>query len=332
VTENGALAAGSGIERGFGSYREFPPVGEPPHRAETTFAAARRWIDRHRERPFLLFVQTYETHTPYRAPPDTPPLSGPRATLAGEHRDLPLRPDWQPESYDREIRYVDGALRDFVEGLEAAGLLADALLVLFSDHGEAFLEHDYLHHGGAIHDEVLRVPLIFVGAGVAGGRRVDAPVGLVDLMPTLLELLALPPVEGVMGRSFAGLVRGASPGAEWWERPLYSEAWAEQRVELVEGRIRRVERRPPALAVRRGQRKLIRETGAGGHRYSYYELASDPGEQRDLYADRPESAADLRALLEAYARRHLRDVPARAPDDALDPEREQALRALGYLE
>lgn len=330
VTEDGALAIGSGVERGFESYREFHPDGELPHRAETTFGAGRAWIDRHPDRRFLLFVQTYQTHTPYRAPDDTPPLSGPPPTLAGEHAGLRLRKDWQPEAYDREIRYVDQAVRGFVEGLDAAGILDDTLVVLFSDHGEAFLEHGYLHHGGGIHEEVLHVPLIIAGPGIAAGRRVSAPVGLVDLLPSLLELLGLPPDPGAMGRSFAGLVRGEDADPSWWERPIFSESWAPRRVELVEGKIRKVERRPPTLAVRRGTRKLIREPGPDGDRYAYYDLATDPDERVDLFAAQPEQAADLRALLDGYLAETA--LPASTPDDDLDPAHQAALRALGYLE
>jgi arylsulfatase A-like enzyme len=330
VTEDGALAFGSGIERGFESYREFHTTAEPPPNAETTFAAARAWLDRNRDRRFLLFVQTYETHTPYRAPEDTPALDGPLPTLAGGPADLRVPKIWRPEGYDREIRYTDQALQHFVEGLEDAGLLENTLIVVFSDHGEAFLEHGYMHHGGAIHDEVLHVPLLFHGPGIAAGQRVSAPVGLVDLLPTLLELLELPAPPAVMGRSFASLVRGAAPDPSWWERPLFSESWAKRRLDLRDGGLRVVDLETPSLAVRKGSRKLIRERVPNGARYTYFDLADDPGEQRDLYASQPGAAADLQALLDAYAR----DAEAQpvAGEKEVDSARLEALRALGYID
>jgi len=330
VTENGALAFGSGIERGFESYREFHPTGDPPHRAETTFAAGRAWLERNRDQRFLLFLQTYEVHTPYRAPADTPALDGTPPKLASGPPGLHVRNDWQPDAYDREIRYTDRALQEFVEGLERAGLLENTLLVVFSDHGEAFLEHGYMHHGGGIHDEVLHVPLIFLGPGVDAGTRVSAPVGLVDMLPTLLELLDLPAATDVMGRSFASLVRGEAADASWQERPLFSESWAERRLQLDRGKLRPVERDVPALAVRVGSRKLIRERAPEGPLYSYYDLAADPAEERDLYPADAAAAADLRELLDEYARNAERSTDASEPE--IDPARIEALRALGYID
>lgn len=346
VTENGALRIGSGIERGFQSYRENRPKagGEiAVGLVESTLSAGRAWLERHRDRRFLLFLHTYEVHTPYR-PPDRFAFLGPDDESAGRWRDLRAPKWWRPENYDREICYTDDALRAFIEGLERDGLLDDTLVVLFSDHGEAFLEHGYLHHGGGVHEEVLRVPLLFWGSGAARGLRVSAPVGLVDLMPTLLELVGAPAPPSGTGRSFASLVRGEPAAPSWEERPLYSEAWRDERGEVErdgesgEERLVSVELYPPALMVRKGSRKMIRVRERSGYRYHYYDLARDPKELVDLYPGAPTLAADLRALLERYEsdmkerRRALGGEPFPSPSSPLEPDREEALRALGYLE
>ncbi len=333
VTEGGGVAPRRGFERGFGRFLEKRTrvPHEPGTQSALTFPAGLDWIRGVRDRRFFLFLHTYEVHGPYRPPAayasffsDTPPGLEPPAGLPAKQ---------SPTLYDREIRYLDDELRRFVQGLEAAGRLEDTLLVVTSDHGEEFLEHGIIGHGATPYEEVLRVPLLFRGPGVPGGRRVAAPVGLVDLMPTLLELLGVSAPADAMGRSFAALVHGEADADSWRRRPVYSEAWFRW-AKTPQGR-RPVQQ--PTLAVRVGDRKLIRFRGSTGFRYEYYDLARDPSEERDLYATQASSADDLRELLDGYERdagsrrrRLLRGDARDAP--ALDPDREQGLRALGYLE
>jgi arylsulfatase A-like enzyme len=234
--------------------------------------------------------------------------------------------------YDREIRFVDDELRRLLEALEAEGRLGRTLLVLTSDHGEEFLEHGWIGHGATLHEEVLRVPLLLLGPGIPAGLRISQPVGLVDLAPTLLELLGAPPLPAATGRSFASLLREGSGRRDDEAPALFSETWFEAGFG-AEGP------KPvpqPSYAVRKGSRKLVRLRDGESFRYLYYDLAVDPAEQHDLYAADPSAADDLRALLDLYPTRvaRLRDelTGQRASDGALDPERESQLRALGYLE
>jgi arylsulfatase A-like enzyme len=335
VTEDAAIARHRGFERGFGSYVETDIGSSPKGAMSATLAAGRRWIDRVGERRFFLFLHTYQVHYPYVPPQEYGTLfegAPPRKRVPAG-----LPEEWHPDAYDREIRYTDDLLGEFLGDLETRGLLDGTLVVVTSDHGEAFLEHGYVAHGAGLHEEILRVPLIFRGPGVPAGRRVDATVGLVDLMPTLLDLTGVPAVPGLMGRSFADVVRGGPPEPTWSERPFFSEAWRGVRVETdEEGQLRWVDVPRPGFAVRVGSRKLIRYRDGDGFRYSYYDLDSDPGEERDLYREDPESSRDLRRLIEEYveATAELKD---RLSGDRsggagpLDPEREERLRALGYI-
>jgi len=332
VTEGGGLALHLGFERGFDRYVENPvPI---PHRpglqAPVSFDAGLRWLRAHRDRRSFLFLHTYEVHGPYRAPDAYAALF--TQTPPGLEPPPGLRPHQRPVHYDREIRFVDDELRRLLTALEAEGRLARTLLVLTSDHGEEFLEHGWIGHGATLPEEVLRVPLLLVGPGIPAGRRISQPVGLVDLAPTLLELLGAPPLPEAMGRSFASLLRNAQPPRNSDAHPIFSETWFEAGFG-AEGP------KPvsqPSYAVRVGSRKLVRLRDGEGFRYAYYDLAADPSEQRDLYASDPAAAADLRALLDAYPTRVTRLRAAltaeRAADGSLDPERESQLRALGYLE
>lgn len=156
-------------------------------------------------------------------------------------------------------------------------------------------------------------------------------------MPTLLDLLGCSTPRGLMGRSFAALVRGAPASApdEWSTRPLHSESWGRCAFTATGA----AERPTPTHAVRRGAHKLIRFPDGDSHRWAYYDLERDPDEQEDLYAADPQAAGDLQALLEAYASStaRLREELTRTPEEgeadwAPDAEREQALRDLGYID
>jgi arylsulfatase A-like enzyme len=332
ITENVVLRAQRGFGRGFDDYLEnkSAAVLEGGGDATATFEMAGEWIRRHADRRFFLFLHTYQVHHPY-APPEGYRDLFP-APAAGFEPDPMLPADRAPALYDREIRVLDDQIRRLFDTLEDEGLARDTLVVLTSDHGEEFLEHGATGHGPNVHAEVVNVPLILHGPGIPRDRRVTTPVGHVDLMPTLLELVGAPRPDSVTGRSFAGLLR---PDAALPEpHPVYSEAWRRP-----SGR-----RGQPGLSVRLGSRKLVREPVGSGYRYRYFDVEGDPREQNDLYAQAAAEASDLRGLLDAYperaastASRLSRGKPPLAPADAgpelePDPELEERLRALGYVD
>ncbi len=331
-TENGPLDYDRGFGRGFGEYLEnkSPYIMAPLGQIDRTLGHARRWLERSRDRPFFLFVHTFQVHSPY-APPEAyralfndaseeaPPLSA-RAWRDPQVEDL-------VRNYDREIRYVDDELRAFFEWLGDEGLLENSFFIVTSDHGEGFYEHGSLGHGALPHEELLGVPLILVGPGVTPGHRIERPIAHVDLMPTLLDLAGVEPPAHVEGSSFANLLGGAAQDADGDPRPLFSEAWVlPERFE------------PPSLAVRLGDRKLLRYRTAKGDAYELYDLKADPGERNDLYDAGSGAAADLRTLLDDYergvrTRRAALGIDFEtAPRVLLDPDREQKLRALGYVD
>ena len=337
ITENGWLSITHGFGRGFDRYVEnrSANIMDPEGQVDRTFAQARAWLARHRDERFFLFLHTFQVHTPY-APPAR------YGALFGEHGGAPIDGDspshlrWMAE-YDREIRYVDDELRRLFETIDELGLAEDTVFILTSDHGEAFLEHGELEHGSRLDEEVVRVPLLFWGRGVAAGRRVSAPAAHLDLMPTVLDLMGLPAPPWLQGVSLEPLlVAGAEAPEALSSRALYSES----RGTLALGPDRELRAfHPPAYGVRLGTRKLARyRDGDGGHRYEYYDLARDPGERENLYPERAEEARDLVELLESYEARG-RDLRARldggeGADEQgveLDPRQEEKLRALGYL-
>ncbi len=324
--EDGAITRGRGFERGFDFYYENPPP--VPHVPEVqsarTFARALDWLDGTGERRLFLFLHTYEVHAPYE-----PPAAW-EGHFEGDGHSGEEPGRLKRDLYDREIRYLDGRLEALWSGLAERGLLERSLVVVTSDHGEEFYEHGFWGHGATVYEEQLRVPLLFVGPGVPSGQRIAAPVGFTDILPTLLELMGVPVPAQATGTSFAPLLRGEPAPPGWSDRPFYSEAWYPERL----GNRKRVLMQP-TIAVRQGQRKLLRRTTRKGFQYEYYDLARDPHEQIDLHPRKAPRAADLHALLEQYDTQNAAIANELTPSKTaptLDPDQKTRLRALGYTE
>jgi arylsulfatase A-like enzyme len=300
---------------------------------------AAEWLGERPEEaaPPFLFLHTYDIHEPYSPPApfdqhftdidyaafrrlrgfDARPalLSARRGELSAQDVERAVG------FYDNGIYATDKALGNFFLLLRKRGLFDRALIVVLSDHGEEFLDHGDFGHGPSVYQELARVPLLVKRPGGAGGGRVvSRPVGLVDVAPTVLDLLGLPVPEGFAGVSLRGVLEG-DDGAFLEERPIYVD------VPDVGARV---------AALRRGDWKLVRR----GDRHELYHLGRDPEEQRDLASDEPERTRAMASELERWTgelERAGREggswaVPSREPHPAEQRERQEALRALGYLE
>jgi arylsulfatase A-like enzyme len=213
-------------------------------------------------------------------------------------------------AYDEELLFVDAQLGRLLDGLEARGRLGDSLVMLVADHGEEFFDHGGFEHGHSVFQELLRVPLVAWGPGVRPAR-IEAPVSIADVFPTVLEALGIPVEPGVAGRSLWGLLRG---GAVPPERSLVAEALLHKR-----------ERK----ALIRWPHKLVFEPSSG--RSQLFDLAADPAETRDLAESEPGLRQELLAELEATLEAASRERAARR--EATFPEAiEERLRGLGYLD
>ena len=170
--------------------------------------------------------------------------------------------------------------------------------------------------------------MIFHGPGVPTSRRVSDPTAQIDLMPTLLELAGAPVPAHVQGTSFADAVTGAARRVAGSPRPLYTSGW---RGPKLAG--------SAFLAVRRGHHKLIRTPTRHGDRYEFFDLSLDPGEARNRIQERRLEAQELMELLRRHerdarvSRAALRAGASETPAElSFDPEREQQLRSLGYVD
>lgn len=279
------------------------PLGEPyDRRGDATTRRAAAWLERHRRGdPFFLWVHYFDPHTPYDAPPEW--------RLTGSGGEASAHP-----GYDAEIRFADDAVGKLLGVLEARGHARDTLVVVTSDHGEGLGDHGELEHGPLVYEEAVRVPLImrFPGRLPAGVRWRD-PVEILDVAPTVLELLGLPPRPGFAGRSLVAAAHGSARGAP--RLVVVQSEYDEAADETVFG-------------VRQGQAKYIEtRTGGSARRRELYDLASDPAERKDLSMVEPARVESLAAALSAW-RRALGPVHA----SKIDPADVERLRALGYAQ
>jgi len=274
-------------------------------RASVTTARARAWLERQRDgRPFFLFVHYYDPHAPY-----LPPIG-----FAGRFStEEPTPLEGSISAYDEEIAYTDDQLGLLLDALDELGLAENTLVVVTADHGEGLLDHGHMEHGVHLYDEQVRVPLLVRLPGViTPGIRPDAPVEMLDVAPTLADLLGVPVPEEFTGRTLAATLRGEGSLDPLHPVRLFRRHYAPQPDQKSP--------RGVQYGVRVGDWKYIERPVEG--QPELYNLRSDPAERHNVFTRHPDVGARLAPLL------------VRGPEDApkLAPEEAERLEALGYVE
>ena len=320
-TGGGNISSRLGFARGFEQYDELTSglAGSLP--------AAASWVREHRNEPFFLFLHTYDIHLPYD-PPE------PHASMYTESYSGQVRGDNTRELlrrvrgldghgsvefdlaevdrqrvidlYDGGIHYTDGQLSHLFRLAEELDLYRDTVFVFFSDHGEEFWEHGTTIHSHSLYQELLRVPLIVRAPGLERAR-VGEVVPLMDLAPTILELLAIPAPKEFEGTSLVGLMSGDDTG----NRVVISEqrslkSWIDYPWKLVRG----------------DETKGLQ----------LFNLENDPLEEVNLAQSHSELAQRFGALLDARLAENREKEVFELEPGVVDPEHLERLRALGYIE
>ncbi|MBY0276211.1 sulfatase-like hydrolase/transferase [Candidatus Binatia bacterium] len=280
--------------------------------------------------PFFLFLHFMDVHTPYRPPKEFNVfardrrssqvlkdlgeggvLALQRAAREGRLEMSPEERDRLVDLYDGEILALDAYLGTLIGAIEAR--FPDTVVIVTADHGEEFLEHGGFGHGDTLYQEVLHVPLLVTGPGVAHGARVPTVVALVDVVPTILDLTGVAAPPGLDGRSLLPELTGrarvdAAAGTDADRAVALHTASHDGTLSL--------------RGVRVAQRKLLHDDRRGTS--ALYDLAVDPHEHR---AGVP-GATDA-ALVSALARLGVVVQAGAAP--APDAKTVESLKALGYL-
>lgn len=342
VVNSHNLSSRYGLDRGFEHFDyvhewndETGPRRRIVNRGESITDRAIAWLQQRDDRPFFMFLHYYDVHSDFAAQAEYQEMfTGPfRGQINGRTRQLSSlrrRNARLPDSavrhllglYDAEIRQLDTTLQRLFDAIRDMGLKDEVLLIVTSDHGEEFMDHGSLLHGRTYHQEIVRVPLLIRGPGVAHGRRVDRPVSLIDIVPTILGLLDLGG-DDVDAIGFDGIDVSphivSTPRAdevdpqETAHRLLFAEA--------DHGN----EKPDMKRMVRRGRFKLLFDLTTRESRI--YDLQTDPEERIDIRSRQPKRAAHLEQALFDF----MQTENPGEPIDAPDAETLELLEELGYV-
>jgi arylsulfatase A-like enzyme len=325
------LSARYGFARGFDHYDESAVSSSHADswRGETSpksYAGASSWLREHRREPFFLFVHFWDVHYDYDPPPPYDTMFDPDYTGSIGRADFISNPKIRPGMaerdldhvralYDGEIRYTDEHVGKLLDLVGELGLRERTIVILTADHGEEFFEHGRKGHERTLYEEVLHVPLVITWPGrIAPGQVATEPVSLVDVTPTILDLLRAPAPAGIEGRPLVSDEGQPVPA----RRLLVAELYRQSMLNFQ-------------IAVREGSQKFMQSLKSP--RVEFYDLERDPGETKRAGLD-PARRDRLRAETAGWVAANwpraagLRDG---APV-VLDAEKLKALRALGYVE
>jgi len=340
-----------GFEQGFDEYYlQIDPSrlsladGGGAYDAREIVDAAEHWLSQPVAEPYFLFVHLFDPHLDYRAPPPYDQLftQDYAGEMDGSYEQVkPFIRGMNPEPrsvdpadqrhldalYQSEIRFVDDQVGRLLKAVDARSTDLDNLVVVVADHGEEIGDHGSLEgHGWTLYEEIIRVPMILRFPGLAhAGRVVPQPVGLIDIAPTVLDLLQLESPEPFQGRSLLPLISPTrEPSAV---TPVFTESG---------GRFGIVKR-----AVRGSRFKLIQTLDTGTNRfgvpiqagYELYDLESDPHEHTNIYRPGHPAARRLESALEGALRlsASVDEDPAAAALE-LSEEEKRMLESLGYIQ
>ena len=259
-------------------------------------------------RPFFLWVHYFDPHSPYD-PPEPYRSRFLSTTDPGSRQ-------WVVDLYDGDVRYADEELGRLLHGLEEFVPGRERLTIVTADHGEGLWDHGVLEHGIFLYEEMVRVPLIVHWPGrIPAGRRIAGLAGGIDLLPTTLGLLGIPPDPAdPRGLDLSAVLRGAAEIDP--DRPLFLQRRQHLRVA------------GPKQAVRWRSWKLIESPAEIG--LELYDLAHDPGELRNLAGLRDDVVRALQPRLTGWRNRLVRRE--QVEDGSLSAEVRHRLEALGYVE
>jgi len=224
--------------------------------------------------------------------------------------------------YDNSIRWVDRVLGALIDELDSRGLREKTLIVLAADHGEAFGEHGREGHARDVYGEVTTTPFIIsFPFRLEPGVVVESPTENVDLWPTLLDMLGLPPLEDPDGRSRMPEMMAAARG----EPEPESDSPRFAHLDQAWSRAARPAR--PMISVSDGSYRLFRREG--DIPAELYDRSVDRREQIDIASEQPEIVARMTKLVEDYLAQPGASWSG-GPDVEIDPRDLEELRALGY--
>ena len=261
-------------------------------RADRVSESFWRWLDANSQEKFFCWLHYYDPHLPYNPP-------------------SPFKEDFSERPYDGEIAYMDSYIGKTIEKLREKNILEKTLVILVGDHGEALGEKNEIDHGLFLYENTLKVPLIFYSEkSLPKGLVIDSRVRLIDIMPTLLDLLNVPLGDEIQGLSLVSYLKGKKktdlPSYIETYTPRENYGWSEL-VGLLDSPWKYIKAPKPEL----------------------YNLLQDPQEERNLIRKEEKVVASLADKLKTA----IQDFSSsrQTGKKKLTFEEQERLRALGYL-
>jgi arylsulfatase A-like enzyme len=316
------------------------------------------WIERHRDEPFFLYVQSTDPHAPYRPPADEEARFANPAESAVFNREYAKLRDIRAygggatvsrteirskgvdadryirraqDRYDAEIAHNDKSAGLLIGKLRDAGVLDNTLVVFASDHGEEFWEHGFGAHGHSLYSELIDVALLMWNPRLLPvPRRVSEPVQLIDIMPTVLELVDVKPPPGIHGQSIVALLRG-----QQFTRtaPVMASKLALPKAKEGGGVPENLTDTYARIDV--DWKFIYRPQAARArlHPVELYERRQDPGDRNDLAGQRPDVAEKFKSQVTEWldVQKQVRKQLGPGGANKIDAQTLERLRSLGYV-
>lgn len=352
----------TGLERGFDYLLEYPVVQREVHLQTdhaTDSAALNRvvfpWLEAHHDEPFFLYAHSTDPHAPYDPPSAFNPFANPAENAVFNHNYSSFRTNHEygggavisPEicrkagidppsfireatdRYDGEIRNNDHNFELLIGKLKQLGILENTLIIVVSDHGEEFWDHGWTAHGHTVYGELTHSLLMMWNpALLPKPRHISQPVQLIDVAPTVLDLLGLTAPPVMQGQSLVPFGRGQA-----FERRglVVSSRFAAVRPEgLVP------ENAVDDFAITDARWKFIyrnKAAKAGVRKVELYDRLADRTEQHDIAAQNPRLVEERVAALSQWiaGQNKVRSIIGHTGTSQLDQQTLEQLRSLGYL-
>jgi arylsulfatase A-like enzyme len=322
------------------------------------------WLEENQIAQTFNFVWSIETHEPYAAPDEFRRFSASLSSQSNEGSSDDIRQAGEADRqrlmnlYDDEICYNDHCIGQIVKRLKELDIYDGTLFIVTSDHGDAFYEHGFYAHGHVPYEELIHVPMIFkFPSGQYAGHRVTGLVELIDIFPTVIAVAGLNPSTAggafAQGCNLLPLVDGTrdrvrdcvfsdtrsleihnryqSVRSDRWkyihiERPKRnSRTFASTLQHIVERRM--------ITDILRSPRHFLHTYLAGSNEY-LFDLKTDPAEQHNLTAERPELVDHFQQVLENWQQENA-ELAAQVDSLSYSYEESEILREhlekLGYM-
>ena len=208
------------------------------------------------------------------------------------------------DSYDSEVGFTDHYIGRLLQFLRDRDLFDEALIVFTADHGEEFLDHGGWKHAHSLYEEVIHVPLLFKLPQSRTGRVEDRQVGLIDVFPTITEILGVDVEHHISGASLFSAAE---------VRPVFSETSRNNNLQAV---------------IYKGHKAIVDLND--DDKWRLYDLSTDPAEKHDLAGERVELLDELKEEVRRW--RESTRTATEAESVVLHAEQTEQLKALGYLE